>query len=137
MKWIIEKTLEMDAGQERVWNALTDPRELEQWFPDRAEFEARPGSKGHFFWENHGGGDLEVVEVDAPRYLAWRWAGGDERPLQEYATLVEFTLTPRADGGTTLHLKESGFDNQKNYEDNDGGWDSELGELVGYLAKAA
>lgn len=137
MKWIIEKTIEIDAARERVWRAITDPGELARWFPDKATFEPRAGAKGHFFWEEHGGGDLEVVEVDEPRYLSWRWAGGDDRPLQEYSTLVEFTLEGRADGGTTLRLRESGFDNQKNYDENTGGWDHELGELVDYLKKQA
>ncbi len=134
MDWIIERTLELKASPERVWKAITDPRELEQWFPDQAELEVVSGAKGHFHWENHGGGAVHVVEVDEPRYLSWRWAGGDQRDIEEYSTLVEWTLSARSDGGTTLHLKETGFDNQKNYDDNSGGWDSELGELVDYLA---
>ena len=36
-----------------------------------------------------------------------------------------------------LELRETGFETLKDRELNDGGWDSELGELVSYLATAA
>ena len=49
------------------------------------------------------------------------------------STRVEWTLDPREDGGTTLHLKESGFLTDKHHQENTGGWDSELGELVDFL----
>ena len=50
------------------------------------------------------------------------------------STTVEWVLTPRSDGGTTLFLKETGFLTDEHYRENDGGWDSELGELVELLS---
>ena len=47
--------------------------------------------------------------------------------------LVEWTLTPRADGGTTLFLRESGFRRPEQRAENDEGWTSELAELLAYL----
>jgi len=134
MSWVIEKTLELDAPRQRVWAAITDPRELEQWFPDRADFSPVVGAKGVLEWHGHGAGKVEVLEVAPPERLVWRWSGNDGRALEEYGTTVEWTLSERPDGGTTLHLRESGFDTQKHFEENSGGWRSELGELVQYLA---
>ncbi len=134
MELVIERTLELNASPERVWKAITDPGELSRWFPDRAEMTVEPGGRGALTWEEHGTFDVQVVDVEPLRRFAWRWSGNDGRPLAEYSTLVEWTLTPRADGGTTLHLRESGFDTRKHFEQNTGGWKSELGELVALLS---
>ncbi|NNG16675.1 MAG: hypothetical protein HKM89_09350, partial [Gemmatimonadales bacterium] len=48
-------------------------------------------------------------------------------------TRVEFTLTPRHDGGTTLRLEETGFTTETHYTQNVSGWDHELRELVAFL----
>jgi hypothetical protein len=42
----------------------------------------------------------------------------------------------RDDGGTTLKLRESGFERPEDRRDNVGGWKHELGELVEYLGEA-
>lgn len=130
----IEKTIELDAPPERVWKAITDPLEVSQWFPDRAEWNASVGSRGTLEWDGHGSFEVEIVEVEPLNRFAWRWPGGEDRPLQEYSTLVEWTLESRQDGGTTLHLRESGFDNQKKYRENKDGWKKELNELLAYLS---
>jgi hypothetical protein len=53
---------------ERVWKAITDPRELSHWFP--------PGE------------DLQVTESDPPRLLAGTW----------YGDQLRFELNPDGDG---------------------------------------
>ncbi|MGX9888141.1 SRPBCC domain-containing protein [Streptomyces sp. NPDC002276] len=37
-----------DQPLDRVWQFVTDPDELAQWFPSRAEFELRPGGTATF-----------------------------------------------------------------------------------------
>lgn len=130
---VIERTLELDAPIERVWKAISEADELARWFPDRAEFSATPGHVGRFSWDEHGEGAVVVVDVDPPHRLSWRWQSSMERSFDEYSTLVEWTLTPREDGGTTLHLRESGFDNTKHLEQNTGGWKEELRQLAALL----
>ncbi len=62
------------------------------------------------------------------------WARETDTPLDEATTTtVEWNLEPREDGGTTLHLRETGFVRPEDRQDNDDGWDKELGELVAYL----
>lgn len=134
MDWVIERTVELPAAPDRVWRALTDPNELAKWFPDEAVVDLRPGGRGSLTWHNHGSGELEVVEVDAPHRFVWRWQEPAGRSFEEFSTTVEWTLTPNDQGGTTLHVKESGFDTAKHFEMNSSGWTEELQELVDYIA---
>jgi uncharacterized protein YndB with AHSA1/START domain len=132
----VERTLEFAASPEGVWRALTDPEELSRWFPDRVDQEGSgPGAHGSFFWENHGAYAFRVEAAERPTRLVWRWARDAETPLDAgITTQIEWVLEPRADGGTTLHLCESGFVRPEDQEGNSKGWDAELGELVELLA---
>jgi hypothetical protein len=47
-------------------------------------------------------------------------------------TLVEFSLEPEGTG-TRLRLVESGFGDERHREENSGGWDAELADLVALL----
>ena len=131
---IIEKRMELDAEIDRVWRALTDGAELAQWFPDVGAFDMAPGAEGAFTWANHGSYAARVVAFEPPGFLAWRWVRDPEMNLDTgVTTLVEFRLTARDGGGTVLHLRESGFVRERDRQDNEGGWKSELGELTRYL----
>jgi uncharacterized protein YndB with AHSA1/START domain len=132
----IERTLVLQADPERVWRAISDPSELARWFPQRAEWELRPGGTGVFFWEGHGDFPIRIEAVDPPRYLAWRWGleAGTDPDATESATLVEWWLEPHGDGGTTLRLRESGFRFESHRAENESGWTEELAELETLLA---
>ena len=132
----VERTVEFDVPVERVWNAITAPAELSKWFGNRAELELTPGSYGAMIWDEHGSFAVRVEEVDAPRRFVWSWVhepgvAFDEAP----STRVEWTLTPRDDGGTTLFLRESGFRTDLHYEQNTEGWTEELAELIDLLRR--
>jgi len=134
MSNVVEKTLQLSMPPERVWRALTDPAELGRWFPDETELNPGVGNVGWFRWEEHGNYAVRVEEMDPPRWLVWTWARSPGIALEEGArTRVEWRLEPRPDGGTTLHLTESGFADPESREENDAGWDYELGELMDYL----
>jgi uncharacterized protein YndB with AHSA1/START domain len=124
----IERTLELAAPRPRVWRAISDPDELSRWFPQRAAWDLRPGGSGAFFWEEHGEFPVEVVSVEEPGYLAWRWGMESDE-----VTLVEWWLDERPDGGTTLRMRESGFTTPTHRDGNDEGWTEELGELEALL----
>ncbi len=130
----IERKLELDRSPAEVWRALTDPTEVAGWFGDSAEFGLHPGDEGWFGWREHGKFAMRVEEFDPPRRFAWRWARTADVPLdQTESTLVEWTLIPREDGGTTLLLKESGFTDEAYRRLNVDGWSEELGHLRSYL----
>jgi uncharacterized protein YndB with AHSA1/START domain len=80
-------------GLDRVWRAVTDPAELEQWFPSAVVYEPRAGASMQFdFGGEHGIDALpgEVLEFDPPRVFAFAWGkdvlrfelAGDERATQ-------------------------------------------------------
>jgi uncharacterized protein YndB with AHSA1/START domain len=139
----IHKRLELDASPERVWQALTDSAELAQWFPDReADFQPEAGYVGAFVWEKQGeaadcGGGSYAVRIERAephQTLVWSWARQADTPIdQAPTTRVAWTLTPREGGGTLLELRETGFENLAARDQNNGGWDHELGELVEWL----
>jgi uncharacterized protein YndB with AHSA1/START domain len=132
---IIEKTLELSASIERVWSAIADESELASWFGDRATLPSTPGSDGALEWDEHGSFALRVEVVEPPRRLVWSWVHEAGVPFDSApATRVEWTLTSREDGGTTLHLRESGFQTDLHHRQNTEGWDEELAELVTHLA---
>ncbi|WP_109507200.1 SRPBCC domain-containing protein [Nocardioides speluncae] len=131
----IEKTLDLSHPIERVWSAISNPAELVKWFPNTsATLDARPGGVGHWVWDfddNHFEAEIHVVEVEPPCRLVWTWDHREDsdKPI----TTVEWQLTERADGGTTLVVRESGFQDPAHRTDNVQGWDSETDELVAYL----
>jgi len=129
----IERTLHLAAPPDRVWRAITDPAELSRWFPDTAELDLRVGGSGRFTWKEYGTAQVRVEAIDEPDYFAWSWADmGD--PEKEAWTLVEWRLQPGKAGGTTLTVRESGFTRPEKRAENEGGWTSELAELVELLS---
>jgi uncharacterized protein YndB with AHSA1/START domain len=133
---VVETILELTADPLRVWNAITDPEQLSRWFPDEVEFDPRPGAPGAFTWKDHGRFAVEVEVVEAPYLLVWRWM---HEPGSEFrapdATRVEWILTPHRDGGTTIHLRESGFKTDRHHHENTEGWAHELAELKALLGE--
>ena len=132
----LEKTISLSASPERVWRAITDAQEISAWFSETIAWEARVGSAGWFGWEEHGQYAVSIEAFEPPRYIAWRWAREADKKLSETdTTLVEWTLTHRDEGGTTLHVKEGGFRTEEYRSGNSGGWDAELGELLTFLGE--
>ena len=130
----VEKVLELDVTVEKVWSAITDPTELARWFGDEAEVDLRPGGDAAMTWENHGRYAMRVEEVDPPRRLVWSWVHEPGVAFEDApATRVEWTLTPREGGGTTLRLCETGFRTDLHHRQNTEGWDAELAELTTLL----
>ena len=130
----VEKVLELDVTVEKVWSAITNPAELALWFGDEAELDLRPGGDAAMTWEDHGRYAMRVEEVDPPRRLVWSWVHEPGVAFEDApATRVEWTLTARDDGGTTLRLCETGFRTDLHHRQNTEGWDAELAELTTLL----
>jgi uncharacterized protein YndB with AHSA1/START domain len=137
MQDTIERSIDIAAPLERVWELVTEPG---WWVPTDAPVEAvrTPGHIAVRESEKHGRLEVEVVELRPMTYAAFRWSstvpGGNITPGQ--STLVEFTVAP-ADDSVRVSVVESGFvsldatDDIKNgaIESHTGGWADELGSL--------
>jgi uncharacterized protein YndB with AHSA1/START domain len=63
--------------RDRVWRAVTDPDELQQWFPTAVVYEPRVGAPMQFDFGGQHGLDVwpgEVLEWDPPNVFAFAWA---------------------------------------------------------------
>jgi uncharacterized protein YndB with AHSA1/START domain len=106
----IEKEVLIEAPIEVVWSVVTEPAQMQQWFCEEAELDARAGGAGRLRFKSGQRYFLQVEAFDPPRRFAYRWLqemGVKAGP--ENSMLVEFTLQAVA-GGTRLRVVESGFD---------------------------
>ena len=72
--------IEIDVPVDRAWRALTEPRELEGWFPVRAEVEPGEGGALRFHWPNAWSHEMRVLEWEPGRHLSLRHGGYDADP---------------------------------------------------------
>lgn len=136
---IIERTAEFPQPIERVWAALTDPVEFGRWFAESASWELRTGAPMTMSWTEHGTALGVIVTVEPMTRFAYRW-GSEDRPLESgQSTLVEWTLAPKTDGGTTLTVIESGFatlyNGAEQIVNNTHGWQEQFDNIGRYLAE--
>jgi uncharacterized protein YndB with AHSA1/START domain len=123
---------QMPHPPEKVWRALTQPWLIEEWLM-KNDFAAEVGHRFTFRarplpgWS--GVTNCEVVTVEAPYLLAYRWGDGTESE-SGLTTLVTWTLTPR-NGGTLVRMEQSGFrpQDEGGYRRMGGGWPRVLERL--------
>ena len=89
-----------DAPPDEVWEALTDPERLEEWFADDVEFDLDRG--GVFRWEDGEVRHAVVEEVDPERRLTIRWLD----PSTPEESEITFTLD-ETEEGTRLVVTET------------------------------
>jgi uncharacterized protein YndB with AHSA1/START domain len=95
---MIVKEIVLPAPREEVWDALTEPERLEDWFANDVELDLRPGGGASFRWANGEERHATVIEVEHERHLSFRW---DDEEGE-----VAFTLAD-GDDGTHLTVVES------------------------------
>jgi uncharacterized protein YndB with AHSA1/START domain len=139
----IERDVLIEAPLDTVWAIVTEPRHVGSWFSDSAEIDLRPGGEATLTWQEHGTVHARVEKVEPPHAFSFRWA----RPLgaepdEGNSTLVAFSLSAEGES-TRLRVVETGFrelrwteDEKATYaQENEKGWDHELGELREYASK--
>ena len=109
----IEREIHIDASPEIVFEVVSSPEHLREWWPDEARYEPIPGSAGEIvFGDPEAGGKVAsftVVDVRPPRTFSFRWTHpAGEVAREGNSLLVTFRLMP-APGGTLLRMTESGF----------------------------
>jgi uncharacterized protein YndB with AHSA1/START domain len=135
----ISRTIRIDVPRARVWEALTDPDLLTQWFGDGAGFTAlEVGGTGSIDWDDYGSFPIEFTEIAPLEALGFRWSGIPAEQLDEYSTHVRFTLAEAGADATDITVIETGFETipggtryrRDRLEQNREGWDVELDELA-------
>lgn len=96
----VEREIVVPEPPEEVWEALTEPERLEEWFATEVELDARPGGEGVFRWGDGEERRAVVREADEPRRLVLDWDDGGEVVLE----LAE------APAGTLVRVVESSPD---------------------------
>lgn len=107
----VERSIEVAAGVERVWQILTDPEALRQWYAfDGATVELEVGGRLTFSWAEHGLYVARVLEVDPPRVLRYLQSHvPDAEPTPASSTTVTFTVDPLP-LGCRVSVVETGLD---------------------------
>ncbi|MHC3469887.1 SRPBCC family protein [Streptomyces sp. 7R007] len=145
----IEREIRVEATPEVVYEVVSRPEHLREWWPDEAELgEPVPGATGVISFGDRSSPEakvlsLTVVEADPPRRFAFRWVC-DEGQVPESANslLVTFDLVPSGTG-TLLRFTETGFRErgweaavlEEYYRDHVSGWEYFLPRLAAYVAR--
>lgn len=144
----IEKRIELNAPVARVWRALTNHEEFGQWFRVKLDGPFVPGkpSTGHITYPGyeHVKWHAIVQQLVPEKYFSFTWHPYGIDPKVDYSkeepTLVEFRLTPTAQG-TLLVVRESGFDKvpaarrAEAFRMNEGGWTEQVKNIAAHVAK--
>jgi uncharacterized protein YndB with AHSA1/START domain len=139
----IERELHIAATPEIVYEVVSRPEHLREWWPDDADLEPAVGATGTVSFGPDNVENLTVVEADPPRRFAFRWVhDADVEAALENSLLVTFDLTP-ADGGTLLRFTETGFRErgweaallEEQYRAHVDGWDFFLPRLADYAPR--
>lgn len=145
----VEKMIELRAPVERVWRAISSPREFGTWFGlgDYLELHGDfvPGGSITGSWRK---GEREVREhfctveaVEPQRLLVFRWVPYELPEGEDHAkhptTRIEFRLEPIGIG-TRLTISESGFaalpaDKQHKRDENGEGWTVQLQSIAQHV----
>jgi uncharacterized protein YndB with AHSA1/START domain len=146
----IEREIHVEAPPEVVYQVISTPEHLQEWWPDEAELTPVPGATGviSFGDRNTPGAKvvpLTVMEADPPRRFSFRWAYDEDEaegatPANSF--LVTFELVPSG-AGTLLRFTETGFRErgweaavlEQQYHEHVTGWDHFLPRLVTYVAR--
>lgn len=148
---VIEREFHVEAAPEVVFEVISSPAHIHEWWHADADLEPVAGRSGELVWGDRSSDDahiarITVVEADRPRVFAFRWVYDEgAQPAEGNSLLVTFELAA-TDGGTTVRLTETGFRErgweaallEAHYNDHSAGWDAHVvGGLRTYLTQLA
>ncbi|MEV6768932.1 SRPBCC family protein [Nocardia sp. NPDC051030] len=140
----IEREIHVDASPEVVFDVVSSPEHISEWWTDDASYEVKPGAVGELVW-----GDrvnvvpMQVVTAEPYRLFSFRWCYPDDKVDDSVnSMLVTFELTPNGTG-TTIRMVETGFREmgweaaklEETYLDHSNGWDTFIPRLGDYVAR--
>lgn len=145
----IERELHINASPDIVFEVLSNPEHIREWWSADAVFSPEPGKTGNLTWRNEDTGGQQsapftVVEVDPPHRFSFRWTYDEQIGRQGNSLLVSFVLHPAA-SGTRVLFSETGFRErgweasvlEAHYHDHRQGWDFYLPRLAAVADRLA
>jgi len=96
----VEREIVVPESPEELWEALTEPERLEEWFATDVELDPRPGGEGVFRWGDGEERRAVVREAEEAERLVLDWDDGGEVVLE----------LDEVEGGTRLRIVESSPD---------------------------
>ena len=139
----IEREIYVDASPEVVFEVVSRPEHISEWWSDDAALEPAPGAVGELVWGDRAEVvPIAVVEAEPPRLFSFRWGFPDGKVDDTAnALLVTFELTPSG-SGTTIRLTETGFREmgweiaklEEQYQEHVSGWNLFIPRLGAYVA---
>ena len=93
----VEREIVFPESPAELWEALTEPERLEEWFATEVELDPRPGGAGVFRWENGEERRAVVREAEPGERLVLDWDDDGEVVLE----------LEEVEGGTRVHVVES------------------------------
>ena len=126
----VEKTVEIAASPETVWELITDPAKATLWWGRSIVFDLRPGGAYTIEVNPTHTASGEFVEIDPPHRLVytWGWEAEAMSLVTPGSTTVEMVLEPSG-GGTLVRLTHSGLPNEESAQAHAEGWAHYLGRL--------
>jgi uncharacterized protein YndB with AHSA1/START domain len=144
----IEREIHVDASPEVVFEVVSSPEHLKEWWPDEAEIEPVAGATGRIVFQRAAPEEalavpIMVVEARPPQRFSFRWGheAGTAPGLSD-SLLVTFDLEPSGNG-TLVRMTETGFREQgweaavleQTYQEHSEGWDYFIPRLGAYVAR--
>ncbi len=144
----IEREIHVEASPEVVFEVVTSPEHLREWWPDEAEIVPTPGAVGELVFGDRSSPDahtpaVTVVDAVPPRLFSFRWIyPEDEAAGPGNSLLVTFELVPTGTG-TLVRMTETGFREkgwevavlEQHYAEHVQGWDHFIPRLGTYVAR--
>jgi uncharacterized protein YndB with AHSA1/START domain len=72
----VEREIVVPEAPDEVWEALTEPERLEEWFATEVELDAKPGGEGIFRWGDGDERHAVVRELEEAERLVLDWDDG-------------------------------------------------------------
>lgn len=96
----VRREIVLPEVPEEVWEALTEPDRLEEWFANEVELDLDRG-EGIFRWDDGSERRATIEVVEPGRRFGFRWA--DEEGAE---TRVDFELVPHEDGTRVVVVEQ-------------------------------
>ena len=103
----IEREIHVEASPEVVFEVISKPEHMREWWSDEADFPSTPGGVGWIAFgedpdDREHRASFTVVDVEPPHRFTFRWCHPEGVPAaRDNSLLVTFELSPSG-GGTLL-----------------------------------